>query len=523
MIGHLSLELKKTRRRGIWLVPTTLLLAIALWAGRNMADERFLDFGWLMTLFDVPLLNAILVPTAMAILASRIIDMEHKGNTWKMLETLQSKFDLYIAKVIYGFIAVFLFAIAEVIVFLVMGYRVGFNGTPDWWAYGIFFLQTFVISFNLFLLQMIISLIFANQAVALCVGLCGSMAGFFLMYVPQLPLLRAVIPWGHYGASMFVGMDAGKNRINGFYYMHPDRGILFFIAGWSVLLLAGGWFVFQKMDTDGFHFHTALRGRSGSPDTATQANINTSHKAGKPIRIPRLPIEFIKVKRTPLWLAFLTLPLISALIGTANYLNNLDLLKSTWRSLWSQHTLFFCYFFMPPLIGIYASYLWRLEHNGTNWNMLLVSTSAWRIVLGKIAMCSVITVLTSGWQCLLYIICGLHAGITEPIPAELLEWFACGALGGIAVCAIQCFLSLVIRSFAVPIGLALLGGIAGLAATAKGCYYLLPYSLMSQGMRANNPDLTVDAVEFVSYSVFFIILFYLLSVWYIGNHDVKTQ
>lgn len=234
-------------------------------------------------------------------------------------------------------------------------------------------------------------------------------------------------------------------------------------------------------------------------------------------------MELLKIKRTPIWLAFIVLPLISAVIGTGNYLNNLDILKSTWHSLWTQHALFFCYFFMPPLVGVYASYLWRLEHNGTNWNMVLVNTPVWRLVLGKVMVCSGITFLTLAWLCLLYIICGLYAGFTEPVPAELLEWLACGVLGGIAVCAAQCFLSLVIRSFAIPIGMALVGGFAGLALTAKDHYYLLPYSLMSMGMRANNPDLKMDMTQFVSYSLFFIILFYLLMVWHIRHHDVRTQ
>ena len=520
MIYYLSLELKKTRRRGIWLVPSVLLLVITAWAGYNMNDERFLEYGWLMALFNVPLLNAILIPTAIAVFASRIIDMEHRGNTWKMLETLQSKFSIYLTKVLYGLIAVLIFSLLELIVFLVMGYMIGFKGEPDLWAYGLFFVQTFVISLNLYLLQMVISMIFSNQAVALCTGLCGSMAGLFLMYVPQWPLLRNLVPWGHYGATMFVGMDTEVNRINGFYYMKQENGCIFFIIGWFFLLLIGGWFIFQRMDTDGYHFPLKNHGSHKNASAAAGNRFSASHK---PVRIPHLPVELIKIKRTPVWIAFLILPLISALIGTANYLNNLGLLKSTWHSLWTQHSLFFCYFFMPPLVGVYASYLWRLEHSGSNWNMVLVNTPAWRIVLDKIAVCSVITFLTLGWLCLLYILCGLYVGFTEPVPAELAEWFACGVLGGVAVCAIQCFLSLVIRSFAIPIGLALLGGFAGLAATAKDSYYLLPYSLMSRGMRANNPNLTVDAAEFISYSVFFIVLFYLLSVWYIRSHDVKTQ
>ena len=71
--------------------------------------------------------------------------------------------------------------------------------------------------------------------------------------------------------------------------------------------------------------------------------------------------ESLKLKRSPVWLAFFTLPLISAFFGTMNYKLNISVLQSEWYSLWSQHTLFLCYLFMPALIGTYCSYLWRLE------------------------------------------------------------------------------------------------------------------------------------------------------------------
>lgn len=483
----------------------TALFIITMWAGQNIDDERFRSFGWRMIFYDLPLINAIILPTAIAVFASRIIDMEHKGNTWKMLETAQSKLSIYFTKLLYGFIAVFLFSLSESLIFMIIGYIAGFEGSPDLWAYGLFFVQTLTITFNIFMLQMIISLIFPNQAVALCIGLCGSMAGLFLMYVPQWLLLRNIVPWGHYGASMFVGMDYEGNTILDFYYMRQDNGAEYFIAGWFFLLLAGGWIAFRNTDTDGVSFHFASR----------------VHR--KPVKIPRLPVELIKIKRTPIWIAFFILPLISAFIGTANYMNNIGILQSTWFSLWTQHSLFFCYFFMPPLIGVYASYLWRLEHSGSNWNMALVNTSAWHLVFSKIAVCAAMSFITFVWLCLLYILGGRFAGITEPVPAELAEWLACGVLGSIAVCAIQSFFSLVIRSFAIPIGMALAGGFMGLLVTSKGYYYLLPYSLMSVGMRANNPWRAVDYTELVSYSLFFIVLFYLLNVWYISSHDVKTQ
>ena len=38
--------------------------------------------------------------------------------------------------------------------------------------------------------------------------------------------------------------------------------------------------------------------------------------------------ECLKLRRSPMWLAFFVMPLIPALFGTVNYLNNLELLKS---------------------------------------------------------------------------------------------------------------------------------------------------------------------------------------------------
>lgn len=135
MMNGLSLELKKTKRRGIWLVFAALLGTIVLWGGANVSDARFLKFGWRMVLYNLPLLNAVLIPTGIAVFASRIIDMEHKGNTWKLLETLEGKFELYLAKVLYGLIAVLLFSIAELLLFAAVGLVVGFEGTPDLWAF----------------------------------------------------------------------------------------------------------------------------------------------------------------------------------------------------------------------------------------------------------------------------------------------------------------------------------------------------------------------------------------------------
>ena len=42
--------------------------------------------------------------------------------------------------------------------------------------------------------------------------------------------------------------------------------------------------------------------------------------------------EQMKLKRSPVWIAFLLMPIVPAVLGTINYLGNLELLTSEWYS-----------------------------------------------------------------------------------------------------------------------------------------------------------------------------------------------
>ena len=152
----------------------------------------------------------------------------------------------------------------------------------------------------------------------------------------------------------------------------------------------------------------------------------------------------------------------------------------------------------------------------------MLHTSASRLVFNKIIVCASMTAITLLWTTALYLFCGFACGISNPVPPELIEWMFCGILGGITVSTVQCFLSLVIRSFALPIGIALAGGIAGLVATAMGLWYLVPYALLSVGMRANNPERELEFITFMAWNIIFTVIFYLLSVLYLNKTDVKT-
>ena len=73
--------------------------------------------------------------------------------------------------------------------------------------------------------------------------------------------------------------------------------------------------------------------------------------------------ELIKLRRSFIWLACFIIPILPSVMGTGNYLANLDVVGVGWYPLWTQATLFYGFFFFAPLISIYCAFLWRLENH----------------------------------------------------------------------------------------------------------------------------------------------------------------
>ena len=241
--------------------------------------------------------------------------------------------------------------------------------------------------------------------------------------------------------------------------------------------------------------------------------------------IRAIKAEKLKLRRSPVWLAFLIIPVLPAFMGTFNYINNIGILQDKWYSLWTQHALFTCYFFLPAIIGVYCSYLFRLEHVNYNWNTAMTAPiSESYIYFAKLWTASGMVLMTQIWIGILYIISGKLAGVSAPVPAELPVWLLCGAIGGIVICSLQLCLSMIIRSFAVPVGLAMAGGVAGLAALIKGFGVWFPYSLLSLGMRSNQPNgsMACSMEQFIVNSTVFVVAFSLFAVLWLKKRDVNA-
>lgn len=233
-----------------------------------------------------------------------------------------------------------------------------------------------------------------------------------------------------------------------------------------------------------------------------------------------------KLRHSVIWLVFLAVPLLSAGYGTFNFLQNQDILKLEWTSLWSQHTLFYALLFFAPLVAVYAAYLWRLEHLGHNWNLIMTApVPPFQLFLAKFVVVTKMALLTQGWVLVLFVLCGkLWAHIPGWPPLEMVFWLARGAFGGLAVIALQLLLSMLIRSFALPVLIALGGSIAGLVAVNQNVCLFWPYALMILGMNSNKAEdvLTGGIGSFLVSCALFTIVFFLIAAFMLRTKDVNT-
>ena len=223
MIKAFAMELQKIRRRRVWAIVAALIFAQILWAlwGVQRMDAHDLSQGWMYFLYQFPLLNSIMMPVIAAVVASRICDIEHKGQTFKLLNTVMPVRRLFAAKFLCGALHMLSTVILQLAVIIAVGYATGFEGNPPLDKLLYYLLFTTAVNLTLLLMQQILSLLFKNQMVPLTVGIIGSFAGLFIMYFPQS--VERLLLWGYYGVLMIVGMHWDKaTRITDFYYTPVD-------------------------------------------------------------------------------------------------------------------------------------------------------------------------------------------------------------------------------------------------------------------------------------------------------------
>ena len=245
----LKLEFYKCRRRRITLVCAAVLAVELLWMGAFFDRQSGEDmrWGWMLLLYNLAMVDAIVMPLSVATLASRSCELEHRGNTWKLLETMASPGGLYAAKLGWGALVLAALLALRAGVFLAAGVVIGFSGPAPWGRFGLFTLLSWAVSMMAWALQQGLSLRFANQAAALVCGIAGSFLGLLSLLFP--PALTRCVPWGYYGLLALAGMNWDEaTRVTSFYWRWPLPGDLALLLAWTAVFLAAGRALFLKKE-----------------------------------------------------------------------------------------------------------------------------------------------------------------------------------------------------------------------------------------------------------------------------------
>lgn len=238
-IRELRAEQKKTRHRKVWLVPLGFFffeVIWMLWQLSSIKEEERIT-GYLMLFYQLPLMNTIILPTMISVIASRLCDMEIKGDTLKLLYTLQRPSSFFDCKFIAGIKYLLCFTIGHGILIPIAG-RIFHFGNPlkvsMLAAYLAVMLCTGMI---LSAIQQTLSLMSNSQIMPLAAGLAGSFLGLFSLFFPA-PAARLII-WGYFAAFHCVKMNWDRQaRITEFYevpfplsgfFIFAVTGILIFI------------------------------------------------------------------------------------------------------------------------------------------------------------------------------------------------------------------------------------------------------------------------------------------------------
>lgn len=197
MLQAIHAEWQKAHRRHDLILCFGFAVIAYLWLGSTAptgADERANAYSALF--YAVPVINTILLPILMAVLASRLWDVESKGCTAKLLYTLQSRRSLFLGKAVFGAAEVVLLVALEAVVIVVLGHTQGY--TEAFPAVQFVYLNacTLSVSTMLYFSELLLALWFSNPLPAVCTGIIGALLGLFSAFMPQIA--SYFVPWGYY-------------------------------------------------------------------------------------------------------------------------------------------------------------------------------------------------------------------------------------------------------------------------------------------------------------------------------------
>ncbi len=222
--------------------------------------------------------------------------------------------------------------------------------------------------------------------------------------------------------------------------------------------------------------------------------------------------ELLKLKKISFIVSLLTVPLLAVVFGCINYYMNTSILQKEWLSLWGQEYMIYGFMFLPVLVGIVVSFVWHSEHKRAAFKLLLTSPiKQGKIVLAKIIAVFVVVLSTQLYFFMLYFISGQLFRFNSPFPSELFLYLIVLTFFLLPLISFQGYVSIMMNSFVLPVGMALVLSLLALIMSAQNKIVFLRYLFATTYLTLSMnhyPDMKITMYEWLSMSVFGIIIFW---------------
>lgn len=217
---YLWLELYKLKHRKVFLTFLVILGVELLFVFSNYGNNNnFLNMisdpaapAWEDLIIGPAAINGLFFPILAAVIASRICDMEHKGNTWKLLEcNNQNRRSIWFCKFTIVSTLMMLAIFIQAFIIIAYGNSMGIvQPLPVRTLLG-FVLGTAMITFVVVTIQVFFSLVCTNQLIPMSIGMIGALIGFISTLLP--PGIRNILIWGNYAELMVLGQDTSSGNL----------------------------------------------------------------------------------------------------------------------------------------------------------------------------------------------------------------------------------------------------------------------------------------------------------------------
>ncbi|MBA4493604.1 ABC transporter permease [Paenactinomyces guangxiensis] len=169
--------------------------------------------------------------------------------------------------------------------------------------------------------------------------------------------------------------------------------------------------------------------------------------------------DWVKLRRSVVWLIALGIPLFLSVVGIRNYTEHFDVFREEgitgWMGAWTQVEFLYGMLLCPVLVGVYVSLLCHFEHLGGGWKQMLsfpVSRSG--VYFSKMLWAWLLVGITNFLVLALFLLIGNMFDVEGSIPwAAFLMMIFKGWLSSLTLVAVLLWVSTRWSHFGLPIAL----------------------------------------------------------------------